>query len=146
MKISMIFLWLSFTAFTNIQGQEQLVSMDWLQSQSSTTERNILIVFSGSDWCKPCIQLDKEILQSADFLSFQEDHLVLYKADFPYQKKNQVSRNQQLMNEKLAEAFNPKGAFPNAVLLNSDLELINSIPYRSGMQPEEFINQIKEVL
>ena len=146
MKKSLMFLWLSFTTIINIHSQDQSLSIDWLQSKASTTDRNILIVFSGSDLCKPCIQLDKEILKSSDFLRFQNDHLVVYKADFPYQKNNQPELVQREMNERLAEQYNPKGSFPHTVLLESDLKLIQSISYRSGMRPQQFIDQIKTIL
>ena len=50
------------------------------------------------------------------------------------------------MNERLAEQYNPKGSFPHTVLLDSDLKLIKAISYRNGMRPQQFIDQIKEVL
>jgi len=37
------------------------------QKQAKVTHKQILINFSGSDWCGPCIRLRKEILESESF-------------------------------------------------------------------------------
>lgn len=64
------------------------------QQQAKQTHKMILVNFSGSDWCGPCIRLRKEILETTEFDSYAQDHLVLVRADFPRQKKNQLSKEQ----------------------------------------------------
>ena len=61
----------------------------------------ILLNFSGSDWCGPCIRLHKEILDSQAFLDFANGQLVLIQADFPRQKRNQLPKEQQVENDRL---------------------------------------------
>jgi hypothetical protein len=56
-------------------------------------------VFSGSDWCAPCIKLDKSIWQSTEFKEYAASNLILERADFP--KKNKTIRS-DLQNEGLA--------------------------------------------
>jgi hypothetical protein len=46
-------------------------------------------VFSGSDWCAPCIKLDKSIWQSTEFKEYAASNLILERADFP--KKNKTN-------------------------------------------------------
>ena len=48
------------------------------------------MVFSGSDWCAPCIKLDKAVWQSEEFKKEAETNWVIYKADFPKKKANQL--------------------------------------------------------
>ena len=48
----------------------------------------ILINFSGSDWCGPCIRLKNEIFATEVFEKFASEKLLLVRADFPRQKKN----------------------------------------------------------
>ena len=50
----------------------------------------ILLNFSGSDWCGPCIRLKKEIFQSNSFINYADSNLVLVNADFPRNKKNKL--------------------------------------------------------
>jgi thioredoxin-related protein len=80
----------------------------------------ILLSFSGSDWCGPCIRLHKEIFERKDFSELAQGKLVLVNADFPRQKKNQLSKQLQQQNDKLADMYNPAGNFPSTVLLNAD--------------------------
>ncbi|WP_246229605.1 thioredoxin family protein [Mucilaginibacter humi] len=47
----------------------------------------ILVNFSGSDWCGPCIRLRKEILESSNFTNYASTHLLLVRADFPGRRK-----------------------------------------------------------
>lgn len=80
----------------------------------------ILVNFSGSDWCGPCIRLHKEIFDSEAFQAVANDQLVLVNADFPRLKKNQLPKAQQQQNEKLADMYNAAGNFPSTVLLGED--------------------------
>ena len=67
--------------------------------------KHILLNFSGSDWCGPCIRLHKEIFESEPFQKFAETNLVLVNADFPRLKKNQLSSSQQKINDAIADKY-----------------------------------------
>jgi thiamine biosynthesis lipoprotein len=101
-------------------------SVNWLGDFNTATtlankeDRLILINFSGSDWCGPCIRLRKEILESATFEDYAKDHLVLVRADFPRQKKNQLDAGQIKRNEALADKYNPDGKFPFTLLVDKN--------------------------
>jgi thioredoxin-related protein len=88
----------------------------------------VLLNFSGSDWCGPCIKLHKDVFTMDEFNNLAEDHLVLVNADFPRAKKNQLSKVQQKLNEELAEKYNAQGDFPLTVLINTDGKVIKAWP------------------
>ena len=48
------------------------------------------MIFSGSDWCKPCINLKQSILLTDEFAKFSGEEMVLLELDFPYKKKNKL--------------------------------------------------------
>lgn len=108
-----------------------LLSVNWLtdfeKAKTEATKNNklILLNFSGSDWCAPCIKLKKEIFESAEFSNYAENHLVMLRADFPRLKKNQLDSKQIAHNESLAEKYNPEGKFPFTVLLDAKGNKIN---------------------
>jgi thiol-disulfide isomerase/thioredoxin len=54
----------------------------------------ILLNFSGSDWCGPCIRLHMEILETPVFEKFADSCLIMVNADLPRMKKNQLSAQQ----------------------------------------------------
>ena len=106
----------------------------------------IVLNFSGSDWCGPCIRLHKEILESESFSSYANDHLVLVNADFPRLKKNQLPKEQQEKNDQLAETYNQEGKFPLTLLLNTDGKVLKSWEGFPQLSPEAFTEQVKAVV
>jgi len=113
-------------------------------SQAAKTHKLILVNFSGSDWCGPCIRERKEILETAAFENFASDHLVLVRADFPRQKKNQLSKEQTKLNEQLAEKYNPDGKFPYTLLIDENGKVLKDWDGFPNESPEKFIGQISE--
>jgi len=71
--------------------------------------------------------MHKEIFETADFSNYANEHLVLVNADFPRQKKNQLTKELQQQNDMLAEKYNPKGSFPLTVLLTVNCKLHTEI-------------------
>jgi thiamine biosynthesis lipoprotein len=110
---------------------------------ASTTKKKVLVIFSGSDWCAPCVQLDKTIISSTAFLDFAKDNLVIIKADFPQRKK--LPKEKQAQNEALAAKYNPTGEFPEMVLIRSDQSVVAKLIY-SNQSPEQFIYEITPYL
>lgn len=103
----------------------------------------ILLNFSGSDWCGPCIRLHDEVFESQSFKKLAGDNLVLLNADFPRLKKNQLSPEQQKQNEHLADLYNSKGSFPLTVLLTPDGTLVKAWEGFPAKGPEAFVSEIK---
>ena len=126
-------------------------SSNWLNNiddaKKAATQKHELIVlnFSGSDWCGPCIRLRTEIFESAEFKAYAENNLVLVNADFPRLKKNQLSKDQVKRNESLADQYNPKGKFPLTLILNADGKVLKTYDGFPGITAEEFVDEIKSV-
>src|SRR3954468_3790685 len=96
-----------------------LTNFEQAKEEASQSNKLILLSFSGSDWCGPCIRLHKEIFDSDTFTELAGKSLVLVNADFPRLKKNQLPKEQVKQNEKLAERYNTKGTFPLPLLLDA---------------------------
>ncbi len=105
----------------------------------------IMLYFSGSDWCKPCILLRKEVFDTEIFQEYAKDKLVVVKLDFPRLKKNRLPEEQIQQNEALAMRFNHEGAFPSVVFLDVDEHVIEKSGYRSG-GPDEYVSYVESVL
>jgi thioredoxin-related protein len=108
--------------------------------------RHILLNFSGSDWCGPCILLRKEILDDPAFAAFADTTLVLVNADFPRMKKNQLSKEQQQQNDQLADKYNSQGKFPLTLLLDADGKVIKQWEGNPSVKAVEFSTQVKAVI
>jgi len=105
----------------------------------------ILLNFSGSDWCGPCIRMHKEIFESAEFTNYASDHLILVNADFPRMKKNQLSKELQAKNDHLADLYNQEGTFPLTLLLTADGKILKTWSGFPAVPPGEFTRDINAV-
>ncbi|MCF0059482.1 thioredoxin family protein [Dyadobacter sp. CY356] len=112
-------------------------------TQNTTSEKTKFIVFSGSDWCKGCIQFKKKVLSDPAFETFAKENLDIVVADFPQRTK--LPKDVVEQNEALAEKYNPKGVFPNLVLISSDGSQSEIIEY-ANQTPQEFVSELKNHL
>ncbi|HEY2583566.1 MAG TPA: thioredoxin family protein, partial [Mucilaginibacter sp.] len=109
------------------------------EKEAAESHKLILINFSGSDWCGPCIRLRKEILESQTFETYAADHLVLVRADFPRQKKNQLSAAQVKLNEALADKYNADGKFPYTLLVDENGKVLKTWDGFPNATPDQFV-------
>ena len=121
---------------------------DIVKAEQSAKEDHkfIILNFSGSDWCGPCIRLHKEIFGSEIFTKYADDHLVLLNADFPRSKKNQLSKEQQKKNDEMADAYNKNGVFPLTLLLNSEGRVLKKWEGFPKESADEFTSEINTLL
>jgi thioredoxin-related protein len=124
-------------------GLAQDWQTDFEEAKKIATEqdKNIIIVFSGSDWCAPCIKLDKNIWQSEVFKKEAAEEWVLVKANFPRKKVNELSKEQTEHNRKLAEKYNIEGSFPLVVILDKNGKVLGKMGFKN-VSPEEYIKMI----
>ena len=55
-------------------------------AKAKAEHRNIFMDFEGSDWCPPCIQMEKEVFSTSEFKAYAAKNLVLMRVDFPQRK------------------------------------------------------------
>lgn len=115
------------------------------REQAKETDKPLLMVFSGSDWCKPCIMLREQILVKPEFSDWARAHVVCITLDFPSQKKNKLPQYQQQQNDSLAERFNPAGVFPLVVIIDKDENILGTTGYKD-ITPVEYIGELEKII
>jgi thioredoxin-related protein len=135
-----------FAAFACLSGQSWHTNMEEALILARKEHRHVLLNFSGSDWCGPCMLLRKDILDQPAFMRLADSELVLVNADFPRKKKNQLTREQQQQNDQLADRFNTKGQFPLTLLLTAEGKVVKEWEGNPGVSPELFCGQVKEAI
>jgi len=128
-----------------ITGPTWLGNFNKARIEASSEHKLILINFSGSDWCGPCIRLTKEIFESQTFEDYASKNLVLVRADFPREKKNQLPEEQQKENEKLADKYNSNGTFPETLLVDENGKILKKWDGFPNESPEEFVTEINTI-
>lgn len=145
MRIVLITFFIS--CFLNLFGQEKIWLTNYNEALKSSKEKNIpiLISFSGSDWCKPCMMLSKTIFETERFYAFAKDSLILLNLDFPRRNKSGESKKEIEIKEALAEKYNKKGRFPLVILTDQNGEVLGETGYKK-FSVNEYIDHIKSLL
>ena len=135
--LSVVFSTLSLHVFS----QNWLTNFNEAKQIASEKNQNIVLVFQGSDWCAPCIKLDKEIWSTEEFNNLNKDHFVMLKADFPRKKANKLSKELTNQNGMLAEKYNNKGYFPLVVVLDKTGNLLGKMGYEK-ITPSNYFKRL----
>ena len=101
-------------------------------AQAQASQEPVLAVFSGSDWCKPCMMLQQEVFDQPEFAQYAQGKFVLARFDFPRNKKNRLDPAQTKLNEEAAARLNKDGVFPAVVLLSPTGKVLARAGYRPG--------------
>lgn len=138
------FLILSVLFTSLLYSQDWKLDFEQAKKLAIEENKNIVIVFSGSDWCAPCIKLDRNIWQSEAFNKAAEENWIIVRADFPRKKANQLEEIQITKNRKLAEKYNTEGSFPLVVVVDKNGKLLGKMGFKN-VTPEEYIKMIHDV-
>ncbi|MDC7227851.1 MAG: thioredoxin family protein [Spirochaetales bacterium] len=108
-------------------------------SLAQAGDKQILVNFTGSDWCVWCRKLSSQVFTTPEFRSYAEDNLVLLFLDFP----NGISLpDEQVMhNQIIAQLLGVQG-YPSIWLLDSDLSPLLATGFREG-GPESYIAHLE---
>ena len=135
---------ISFLVPITMFSQNWKSNFEEAKAEAIKQEKDILLVFSGSDWCAPCIKLDKNIWQSEEFKKYSDQNYILYKADFPKKKANQLSETLKNQNNELAEKYNQNGNYPLVVLLDKNGKVLGMTGYKN-VSPNDYLEILKSL-
>ncbi len=130
---------LLLTPLAALASEGWLTDLDAAKKQAAAEKKDILIDFTGSDWCGWCIKLDKEVFSTAAFKA-QKD-FVLVSLDFP--RRKELPADQKAKNEALAKAWGIQG-FPTIVLANAAGEPYATTGYKPG-GPETYLAHLADL-
>ncbi|WP_074406355.1 thioredoxin family protein [Aquimarina megaterium] len=121
-------------------AQDWKYDFDEAKSLAKEKDQNIVLFFTGSDWCPPCIKLERNIFSNQEFIEFADQKFIWVKADFPKRKKNKLSLTQQKKNEILAQEYNRKWVFPVILVLDKEGNVLGVTGYRRNLDAKGYIS------
>jgi thiol-disulfide isomerase/thioredoxin len=92
-----------------------LTDLDVAKAQGIKENKPLLVDFTGSDWCPPCIQLHKVVFESAEFAAVASKY-VLVELDYP--RKTSQAPELKAKNAELSKKFGISG-FPTVLLIDA---------------------------
>jgi len=123
------------SAFANGWGDNYKAALE----SAAKDHRNVLLDFTGSDWCGWCIRLKKGTFDKPEFKAYADKNLELVEIDFPQGKT--LPPEVQKQNSDLQEQFNVQG-FPTLVLLSPEGKVIKQQSGYIPGGPKGFIDWI----
>jgi thioredoxin-related protein len=108
--------------------------------KAKAEKKNLLLDFTGSDWCGFCIKLDKEVFDTPKFKEWAKKNVVLVQVDFPHKKLPEKTVKQ---NAALKSKY-PAGGYPTIVVITPEgNELVKKVGYSPGSGPDAYIAALK---
>lgn len=125
-----------------------LSAADWPTDYARALEtakaenKRVLLDFTGSDWCGPCIQLNKRAFSRPEFINYAEKNLVLVEIDYPQRKKQAPALVKQ--NERLAKQYGiEEKGYPTLVLLDPAGKIVRELNGYDGETAADIIAWIE---
>jgi rhodanese-related sulfurtransferase/thioredoxin-related protein len=114
------------------QAQSEKSDLTWLrdlsaaQAQAKAEHKSVLLFFHGSDWCPPCIEMQRQVINSPAFAQYAHRSLVLVDVDFPEKsmQPEELRRANLALKAKFNLSLELSEGFPTIVLLNQTGETV----------------------
>ena len=109
-------------------------------AQAKAEKKSVLVEFTGSDWCPPCIAMRKNVFATKEFVAAASKKYILVELDFPKGDKEMKERNNPYAEKYKIEAF------PTVILFNSDGEEFTRFTATKFPKTDLFIEHINTAL
>jgi thiol-disulfide isomerase/thioredoxin len=133
---------LFFLVFATIQWEPDF---ETAKKDAVAQHKLILLNFSGSDWCAPCILMRRDYLDSEVFAAMAKDNLILVNADFPRKSKNALPAEIAERNSELAEQYNKRGNFPFTLLIDGNGKVLKTWNGKPDVPAEQWVAEVKSI-
>lgn len=131
MKKNIVAFLIMFSVVGVIKAQDKVVLTEDIKDQvvkweptfkqavikAKKEKKPILIYFTGSDWCGPCITLDNELFHTSKFENLASENMILYMANFP-RNTDLVTKANKKTNEELSKRYH-QSSFPTIIMINA---------------------------
>jgi thioredoxin-related protein len=115
------------------------------QQEAKTSNKLLLLNFTGSDWCGWCIKLDKDVFSQAEFKEYASKNLVLLELDFPWPGRarwQEQAAELKKQNQDLARQYDVHG-FPTLIVLDGNGQEIRR--FEGYLPGAELIAQLEKL-
>jgi thiol:disulfide interchange protein len=130
---------LTSTAFANVP-EGWTTDLEKAFKQAKAEKKSVLVEFTGSDWCPPCIAMRKNVFSKKEFVSEASKKYILVELDFPNGDKAVKEKNQPY-----AEKYKIEG-FPTVILFNPEGKEFTRFFASEFPKTEDFLKHIDKAL
>ena len=141
MKAILFFLMMCSAGFS----QTWLEDFEAAKRMAAEQQKDILLVFTGSDWCANCKDLEDKVWYSESFTAEANKRWVLLKANFPKKSGMPEPVNVNETKMVLTERYNRNGFFPYVVIIDKTGKVKGRTGYEDFETAEEYVSMLKNL-
>ena len=134
---------LSVALAATAQAGDFLTDFEAGKKKATAENKPLLVKFTGSDWCPPCMKLNKEVFSKSAFKSAVEKDFVVVVLDFPRKKK--LPAAQTKANKEVAKKYSLR-SYPTVMLMESDGKVFKSMSGYAGGGVKTYLKTLKSAL
>jgi thioredoxin-related protein len=120
-------------------GEGWVQNFETAKATAAKEKKDLLIDFTGSDWCGWCIKLNEEVFSKDAFRNVVPNDFVLVELDFP-QDESKVTPEIKKQNEALQKTYAVEG-FPTIILADASGRPYARTGYEEG-GPEKYVTHL----
>lgn len=102
------------SASSLLAGEGWFTNISKAKAEAKKENKALFVEFTGSDWCPPCMMMEKAVFSKKSFKSGAEKDFVLVKIDIP--NKDKALRKK---NEKVLDKYKVQGV-PTVILMDKN--------------------------
>ena len=116
-------------------------NLDKAIEKAKKENKPILVEFTGSDWCPPCMMMRKNVFSKKEFVDAASKKWILVELDLPKKSHPEVAKR----NRPLAEKFKIEGV-PTVILLDENGKEFNRFFASQYPSVEAFLKNLDKQL
>ncbi|MFT7678340.1 MAG: thioredoxin-related protein [Planctomycetota bacterium] len=128
---------------TALSSEGWVADFDVAVKQAREQGKNLLVDFTGSDWCGWCIKLDEEVFSHESWSSVASKEYIFVSLDFPRSEEAKSKVPNPERNAALQAKYAVTG-FPSILLMTVDGDVFGRTGYAPG-GPEAYLTHMAEL-
>jgi thiol:disulfide interchange protein len=109
-------------------------------AQAKKEKKSVLVEFTGSDWCPPCMAMRKNVFSKKEFVNAASKKFILVELDFPKGDEAVAEKNQPH-----AEKYKIEG-FPTVILFDPEGKEFTRFSASQFPTTKEFLKHLNDSL
>lgn len=113
------------------------------QARAAAEHKPLLVLFTGSTWCPPCLALHEEVLGTADFAALARDH-ILVQLDYPAVEERtpaKVATDLALARRMALKRRHAVAGFPTVIIFSPEgVEQTRRVGYARGAGAARYLS------
>ena len=122
--------------------EQWITDFEAAKAQAQAEGKDILVDFTGTEWCMWCIRLSGEVFRHSEFSEYAQKHFVLVECDFPQNVFGQPEAEFP-EHQELADRFEIE-SFPTILLFDAQGRPFAQTGYQPG-GPESYNAHLEEL-